>query len=132
MLNYVIPNSEHRNIIILVLLTVPVLNNFVSISKPWRIDCYCLYSPCPKHISNCLLLFPGKHHKYKVPIFAFISQCIFLIAIIALLVLDIIHISLPYNVIVDLPKWIICYNIFVVFLLNSDAFIRYLMLNNKI
>ena len=129
MLNYIIPYPDHRYIIMLLLLTVPILNNFVSINKPWRIDRYCLYSPCPDSIAHWLLLFPGKHHGHKVPLFAFISQCIFLIAVIALFVLDILHISIPHNVIVDLPKWIICYNISIGFLLSGDAFVRYVWIN---
>ena len=107
MFRYVFPDVTARVIIIISLIVVILWNNLVSLGNAR----YNLYSPCPKRISHCLLLLTQKEygHDHRVPLFAFISQCILLIFVIVLIVLDILHVSFPESVMLDLPRWILKY-----------------------
>lgn len=107
MFRYVFPDVTARALIIISLIVVILWNNLVSLGNAQ----YNLYSPCPKRISHCLLLLTQKEygHDHRVPLFAFISQCILLIFVIVLIVLDILHVSFPESVMLDLPRWILKY-----------------------
>lgn len=123
MLEYVFPNTEQRCIIIIFLLSIPLWNNLIAIGDVMHSVHYNLYSRCPKRIAWLLILFPGKQFDYRVPLFAFISQCFLLISTIALFVLDFLHISCPDDVMADLPQWILYYNLFIGVLSVIDSFV---------
>ena len=107
MFQYVFPNATSRALIIISLIVVILGNNMISLGNTR----YNLYSPCPKRISHCLLLLTQKEngHNHRVPLFAFISQCVIFVFVIVLIVLDILHVSFPESVILDLPRWILKY-----------------------
>lgn len=96
--------SETYASFILSLVLFPVVNNYVHCRDYGSPKRFYLTVSLPRYLGIIILLFPRKHLGYRVHLFCFISECVFVILLGVFVCFSLFDIQLPETIQTVLPR----------------------------
>ena len=104
----VFTSSEAYAKFLFAMILFPLVNNFThNHPDPKKVTHFNLTVKLPRWLLAIMLLFPSKHLKYKVEIFSFISECVFVILVVVFSVLTLQNVQLAEAIQYGLPRYMI-------------------------